>query len=87
MPLYEVISGEKTGTNGNSPQKRKVVAKDFDDALLKVEPRGGGEIQSYSCYDYDDQEKTARYNVTTTRGKTYTAHVQELWWLKIFKIW
>ncbi len=86
MPLYEVVSGESTGTNGNSPKRKKVVAKGFDEAVQKAPVLYGGQIAKYSCYNYDEEEKRADYNVTTTKQRTFTVHVQEIWWLKIFKV-
>jgi hypothetical protein len=84
MPFFEVISGESTGTNGNSPKKKRVWAKDFDCAAYKAPILGGGKLISVTPYNYDEEERRADYNATTDKNRTFAIHVQHLWWLKRF---
>jgi hypothetical protein len=84
MPLFEVISGESTGTNGNSPKRKKVWAKDFDEAAAKAPVIGGGKIVELTPYNYDEVERRADYNATTSKLRTFPVFVQHLWWIKRF---
>lgn len=86
MPFFEIISGEATGTNGSSPQKKKKWAKDFDDAAWKAPVLGGGKIVEVTPYYYDESERRADYNATTDKNRTFPIHVQHLWWLKRFTL-
>jgi hypothetical protein len=87
MPLFEIISGETNGTNGNSPKRHKKWAKDFDDAAWKAPILGGGRIVRVSeVVEYDEDNQWAIYNVRTSKEKSFPVYVQHLWWIKKIRI-
>lgn len=78
--LFEVLSGEKDGTNGNSPKRKTVRAKDYDTAAFKAPVIGKGKIHSVICTEYDADNRVAYYIAATTDGGSFKVVVQEIFW-------
>lgn len=91
MPVYEVISGELDGTNGNSPKKKNVRASTPIKAAWHAHVIGGGKkLVKVNLVGYNEEDKWWIYQAVNDRHVSFSVHVQELHWLerwsKLFKV-
>ena len=80
--LFEVLSGESDGTNGNSPRKKTLRAKDYDEAAFRAPVIGKGKIHSVNCYEYDPDNRVAYYVAVKDNNGSFKVVVQEIWWVR-----